>query len=74
MWLRMRLASIQAIYPETDGPRYLNAMASNAAVGFSMIASAWVLRICLQSTNRKIMWELGPSNGVNEGLIYAYRG
>ncbi|KAF7593586.1 hypothetical protein BBP40_011206 [Aspergillus hancockii] len=42
------------LYPDTDGPRYLTAMASNAAFGCATIVGAWVWRLWLQSTNNKI--------------------
>lgn len=58
------------LYPESDGPRYLTAMAANAAFGFATIASAWCLRWWLQHTNGKI--RRGELVGANEGLFYAY--
>lgn len=56
------------LYPKSDGPRYLTAMASNAAFGMATIASAWALRFWLQYTNRKI--DRGDLNGA--GVRYAY--
>jgi hypothetical protein len=56
------------LYPKSDGPRYLTAMSSNAAFGVATIASAWVLRLWLQHTNRKI--NQGGINGAD--IRYAY--
>ncbi|KAL2862694.1 putative MFS transporter [Aspergillus lucknowensis] len=58
------------LYPESDGPRYLTALASNAAFGFATIASAWGLRWWLRSTNRKI--QRGQLPGAEDGVLYAY--
>ncbi|KAB8200107.1 major facilitator superfamily domain-containing protein [Aspergillus parasiticus] len=58
------------LYPKSDGPRYLTAMASNAAFSVAVIVSAWVLRFWLQNTNRKIRQGILP--GADEGLLYAY--
>jgi hypothetical protein len=55
------------LYPESDGPKYLTAMASNAAFAFMCIASAWYLRIWLQRTNRKLKQGSGESS-----VFYAY--
>lgn len=55
------------LYPKSDGPKYLTAMASNAVFAFLTIASAWVLRIWLQRTNKK-MREADVGNPV----FYAY--
>lgn len=58
------------LYPEYDGPRYLIAMASNAAFGTVTILSAWGLRWWLQATNRKI--QRGEVSGAEDGVFYAY--
>ncbi|KAJ5103812.1 hypothetical protein N7532_004341 [Penicillium argentinense] len=58
------------LYPKTDGPRYLTAMASNTAFGVATIASTWVLRWWLQSTNRKI--RAGSIPGADTEVLYAY--
>lgn len=42
------------LYPKSDGPRYLTAMASNAAFAFACIAGTWVLRFWLVRTNKKM--------------------
>lgn len=42
------------LYPESDGPRYLTAMASNAAFAFMSIAGSWALRFWLVSANKKL--------------------
>ncbi|GKT56000.1 vitamin H transporter [Colletotrichum tofieldiae] len=51
------------LYPKSDGPRYLTAMASNAAFAFACIAGTWALRVWLIQTNKKM-----GSNGTK----YAY--
>ncbi|KAB8236909.1 major facilitator superfamily domain-containing protein [Aspergillus alliaceus] len=58
------------LYPKSDGPRYLTAIALNAAFCFSTVACAWVLRLWLQSANRQI--RLGAVSGANERVLYAY--
>ncbi|KAL4932563.1 major facilitator superfamily domain-containing protein [Aspergillus undulatus] len=58
------------LYPDTDGPRYLIAMSSNAAFGAATIASAWALRWWLQATNRKT--QQGAIAGAADGVFYAY--
>lgn len=55
------------LYPESDGPKYLIAMSSNAAFALATIVSAWVLRTWLQSTNKKLR-EADADNSV----FYAY--
>lgn len=42
------------LYPSSDGPRYLPAMASNAAFGFACVAGSWVMKLWLMSANRKL--------------------
>lgn len=58
------------LYPKSDGPRYLTGMASNAAFGFATVASSWVLRWWLKSTNRKI--NRGDLPGAGSDVLYAY--
>ncbi|KAL4992197.1 major facilitator superfamily domain-containing protein [Aspergillus falconensis] len=58
------------LYPDSDGPRYLMAMSSNAAFGAATVMSAWVLRWWLQATNRKI--QRGMLAGGGQGVFYAY--
>src|SRR5258708_1805929 len=55
------------LYPESDGPKYLTAMASNAAFAFMTIACAWALRGWLMWTNRKLR-QADPGAKV----LYAY--
>lgn len=55
------------LYPDSDGPRYLTAMISNAVFAFLTIASAWVLRIWLQRTNKKL-----DLAGNSDATRYAY--
>ena len=54
------------LYPESDGPRYLTAMASNAAFGTACILGVWALRFWLISTNKKL------DRAGSGGLRYAY--
>lgn len=55
------------LYPKSDGPKYLTAMASNAAFAAMTIACAWGLRIWLQMTNRRLRREKPEEN-----VCYAY--
>ncbi|KAF2677560.1 vitamin H transporter [Lentithecium fluviatile CBS 122367] len=56
------------LYPKSDGPRYLIAMSSNACFAFMTIASAWVLRVWLMKTNKKLSCKGGGVGNV----FYAY--
>ncbi|KAL4876866.1 major facilitator superfamily domain-containing protein [Aspergillus karnatakaensis] len=58
------------LYPDSDEPRYLTAMSSNAAFGVATIISAWALRFWLQNTNKKI--QRGALPGAEDGVFYAY--
>ena len=42
------------LYPESDGPRYLTAMASNAAFAAACILGTWALRFWLVHANKKM--------------------
>ncbi|KAH7368285.1 vitamin H transporter, partial [Plectosphaerella cucumerina] len=42
------------LYPKSDGPKYLTAMASNAAFAFACIAGTWAMRWWLVRTNKKM--------------------
>jgi hypothetical protein len=55
------------LYPKGDGPKYLTAMASNAAFAFACIASAWYLRFWLKRTNKKLQRENADTT-----VFYAY--
>jgi sugar phosphate permease len=55
------------LYPKSDGPGYLTAMASNAAFAFACILATWALRIRLIQTNKKM-----AKSGKSDGLMYAY--
>ena len=55
------------LYPKSDGPKYLTAMASNAAFALMTIACAWVLRVWLQRTNARLKRERP-----GETMLYAY--
>ncbi|KAF2004060.1 MFS general substrate transporter, partial [Amniculicola lignicola CBS 123094] len=55
------------LYPKSNGPKYLVAMSSNAAFAFMTVASAWVLRFWLQSTNAKL-----KRTNPGENVLYAY--
>ena len=54
------------LYPKTDGPRYLTAMASNAAFATACIVGTWARRIWLKRTNKKL-----DRDGYS-GVRYAY--
>jgi hypothetical protein len=45
------------LYPKSDGPRYLTAMASNVAFAFATIVATWALRFWLIGTNKKLRAE-----------------
>jgi MFS family permease len=42
------------LYPKSGGPRYLTAMATNAAFAFASVAGSWVLKFWLIHTNKKL--------------------
>lgn len=45
------------LYPKSDGPKYLTAMASNAAFALMTIGTAWALRVWLKKTNKRLQQE-----------------
>ncbi|KAJ4349221.1 hypothetical protein N0V95_004757 [Ascochyta clinopodiicola] len=53
------------LYPNSDSPKYVIAMSSNASFAAASIAAAWVLRTWLMVQNKRL-----KSNGGN--LFYAY--
>ncbi|PSN70344.1 MFS general substrate transporter [Corynespora cassiicola Philippines] len=53
------------LYPESDGPKYIIAMSSNACFAFATIAAAWVLRAWLMLINKRLQRD-------NVGVFYAY--
>ncbi|KAH7357405.1 major facilitator superfamily domain-containing protein [Pyrenochaeta sp. MPI-SDFR-AT-0127] len=55
------------LYPKSDGPKYLVAMASNAAFAFMTIACAWALRFWLTAINKRSKRERPE-----EVVFYAY--
>ena len=55
------------LYPSSDGPRYLTAMASNAAFGFATIAGSWAMRFWLIRSNKKL-----DRDGNVDAVRYAY--
>lgn len=55
------------LYPKSDGPKYLTAMASNAGFAFMSIAAAWFLRVWLQRTNKRLRQADGGT-----AVFYAY--
>lgn len=55
------------LYPKSDGPKYVTAMASNATFAFMTIASAWILRVWLQRTNKKLR-----EQDADNVVFYAY--
>ncbi|KAF9632825.1 putative vitamin h transporter protein [Lasiodiplodia theobromae] len=58
------------LYPKSDGPRYVIGMGANAGFAFATIASAWVMRVWLMSTNKKI--REGRLQGAEGRNMYAY--
>lgn len=58
------------LYPKSDGPRYVIGMGANAGFAFATIASAWVMRVWLMSTNKKI--RDGRLQGAEGRNMYAY--
>ena len=55
------------LYISSDAPKYVTAMSSNGAFAFMSIVCAWILRIWLQRTNKKLR-EQNPEKNV----FYAY--
>jgi len=55
------------LYPASDGPKYITAMASNSAFTFVVIACAWVMRFWLQWTNKKLR-----AQNPHENVFYAF--
>jgi MFS family permease len=53
------------LYPKSDDPWYLTAMASNSAFAFSCIAASWGMKVWLKRTNKQLTAQ-------GEGLRYAY--
>lgn len=51
----MLIISLQYLWPSSDEPRYVTAMASSAAFSFVAAVLAWVLRWMLIKENRKIV-------------------
>jgi hypothetical protein len=55
------------LYPNSDAPKYVTAMASNACFAFVSIAAAWGMKIWLKRTNKKLKQQ-DPSTSI----FYAY--
>lgn len=55
------------LYPDSDEPRYLTAMASNAAFATACIGGSWALRFWLMNTNKKL-----DRQGDGNATRYAY--
>lgn len=55
------------LYPNSDAPKYVIAMSSNACFAFVSIAAAWAMKVWLTRTNKKLKQQ-DPSNNV----LYAY--
>jgi hypothetical protein len=55
------------LYPNSDRPKYVTAMASNACFSFVCILAAWFLKVWLKRTNKKLR-QTDPSSSV----FYAY--
>ena len=60
------------LYPESDGPKYVTAMSSNACFAFATIAAAWALRLWLMWTNRKLRKEQERTGTFGGNVFYAY--
>jgi hypothetical protein len=55
------------LYPNSDAPKYVTAMVSNACFSFVCISAAWGMNVWLKSTNKKLK-RVDPSNSI----FYAY--
>lgn len=55
------------LYPNSDAPKYVTAMSSNAAFAFMTIVCAWAMRLWLQARNNKMKRENPYSD-----VFYAY--
>jgi hypothetical protein len=55
------------LYPNSDRPKYVTAMASNASFSFVCILMAWVMKVWLKRTNRKL-----KDNDPASNVFYAY--
>jgi len=56
------------LFPKSDDPKYLTAMASNAAFAFMASACAWALRVWLQRTNKR--FEIDRQEEYVRNVIY----
>jgi hypothetical protein len=57
---------MQYLWPKSDGPRYVTAMASSAGFSLATLIAAWVMRFVLMRSNRKLR-----ADG-NVTVFYAY--
>lgn len=55
------------LYPNSDRPKYVTAMASNACFSFVCIVTAWAMKIWLKRTNKKLR-----ESGTSSSVFYAY--
>ena len=55
------------LYPSSDDPKYLTAMASNAAFATACVAASWVMKFWLVRTNKKL-----DAEGDESATRYAY--
>lgn len=55
------------LYPESDGPKYVIAMSSNACFAFVSICAAWFLKVWLMRSNKRLKRENPEAN-----VYYAY--
>lgn len=59
----MLTRSLQYLWMDEDAPRYTIALASSAAFSAACAAAAWVMRIWLKRTNKKI--RQNPDESIN---------
>ncbi|OBT56124.1 hypothetical protein VE04_02798 [Pseudogymnoascus sp. 24MN13] len=55
------------LWPKSDGPRYVTALASSAAFSFATLAGAWAMKFILMRQNKKIRQREGDAT-----LFFAY--
>jgi MFS family permease len=55
------------LYPESNGPKYVIAMSSNASFALMTIATAWAMRVWLQYSNKNL-----KKSDPNSSVFYAY--
>ncbi|KIW20526.1 hypothetical protein PV08_01101 [Exophiala spinifera] len=55
------------LYPKSDGPKYVTAMASNACFAFVSVLAAWAMKFWLKRTNSRLR-----RDNPDENVVYAY--